>query len=148
MTRCYRLLTVVLSLLLLACGNGNEPARKLLGTASGCDAATKACEISAANIRLSLALGPNVKPLVGFPVRLRIEGGEVAEQSVSVDFQMKGMDMGMNRYRLQSIAPSVWQGHAILPVCSASRMDWLAIVEFSLSGRPYQAVFPFHTESN
>lgn len=148
MTRYFRLLTLVLPLLLLACSNDNEPARKLLGTASGCDAATNACEISAGEIRLSLALGPNVKPLVDFPVRLMIQGGEVAEQSVIVDFQMKGMDMGMNRYRLQSSSPSVWQGHATLPVCTASRMDWLAIVEFSLSGRPYQAVFPFHTESN
>jgi hypothetical protein len=57
---------------------------------------------------------------------------------------MKGMDMGMNRYRLIA-GEGNWSGTATLPVCSASRMDWIALVEFSSGGKKYRAKFPFQT---
>lgn len=143
------LLVMIVTGCLLGCSGGDEPpARNLLGTANDCDAALKSCRIEAGGVHLVLALGPGVQPLVTFPVRLSIEGGEVAEQSVIADFQMQGMDMGMNRYRLQMTQPAVWQGNATLPVCTASRMDWLVNVEFTLDGKPYRAVFPFHTGAN
>jgi hypothetical protein len=122
--------------------------RKMLGTAQDCDAAVETCHVDAGAIQLQLLLGPQVKPLSPFSVALAIKGGEVAAQSVVIDFQMQGMDMGMNRYRLLHASGLSWQGEATIPVCTASRMDWLAVIEFTLNGQPYQAVFPFHTESN
>jgi len=142
------MLVMIVAMVLVACSGGGESERKLLGTADDCDAAVASCHIDTGAIQLTLSLGPGVKPLVAFPVHLTVTGGELAEQSVVVDFQMQGMDMGMNRYRLQQTESSLWQGHATLPVCTASRMDWLAIVDFSLNGQPYRAVFPFHTEIN
>jgi len=136
------------ALSLLGCSDKGEHPRKLLGTAADCDAAIESCRIDAGAIHVTLTLGPNVKPLVSFPVQLQIEGGKVTDQSVIADFQMQGMDMGMNRYRLQAMGGAAWHGKATLPVCTASRMDWQAIVEFSLDGEPYRVVFPFHTEVN
>jgi len=134
--------------LLYGCSGEADKTRQLLGTVSDCDAALESCRISAGGVNVSLALGPDVKPLVAFPMRLVIEGGDVAPQSVVADFQMQGMDMGMNRYRLLLSPQSDWRGTATLPVCTASRMDWLAVVEFTLDEQPYQAIFPFHTEAN
>lgn len=133
---------------LFGCNDEVEQTRKVLGTASGCDAAIESCQIVNGPINVSLTLGPDVKPLVAFPVQLQIDGGEVIPHSVIADFQMQGMDMGMNRYRLQSLTQGKWNGKATLPVCTTSRMDWLAVIEFSLDGQPYSAIFPFHTESN
>lgn len=148
MRRYWWLACCITAISLLGCSGENGQARHLLGTASDCDVANESCRISSGAVAVSLALGPDVKPLVSFPIRLQIEGGEVAAQSVITDFQMQEMDMGMNRYRLQLSPQSDWRGKATLPVCTASRMDWLAIVEFTLDGRPYRAIFPFHTEAN
>jgi hypothetical protein len=140
----------VLSLLLLslvACSGEQNEERRSLGGAENCDAALSSCRVSDGAISVVLTMGPGVKPLQPFPFTLLIEGGEVAAQSVVADFQMQGMEMGTNRYRLQPQQGN-WQATVTLPVCSASRMDWLAVVEFTLDGEPLQAVFPFHTEAN
>jgi hypothetical protein len=134
--------------LLFGCSGEEGKPRQLLGTASDCDAAVESCQIAGAGISVTLALGPDVKPLATFPMQLMIKAGEVVPQGVVVDFQMQGMDMGINRYRLQPSPTAGWAGTATLPICTASRMDWLAVVEFSLGEQSYQAVFPFHTETN
>jgi len=148
MKRLWSLPVLFILLSLLGCDNEVEQTRKELGTASGCDAAIESCQIVSGPISISLALGPDVKPLVSFPIELTIEGGGGYPQAVVADFQMQGMDMGMNRYRMQSSTQTVWRGKATLPICTASRMDWLAVIEFTLNGQPYRAVFPFHTEAN
>lgn len=144
-----RQITGVLSLLLLlvACSGEKSDERRYLGSAENCDATLSSCRVSDGAISVALTMGPGVKPLQPFSFTLLIEGGEVAAQSVVADFQMQGMDMGTNRYRLQPQQGS-WQATVTLPVCSASRMDWLAVVEFTLDGEPLLAVFPFHTEAN
>lgn len=144
-----RPITGVLSLLLLlvACSGEKGDERRHLGSAADCDAALSSCRVSDGAISVELTMGPVVKPLQPFPFTLLIEGGEVAAQSVVADFQMQGMEMGTNRYRLQPQQGS-WQATVTLPVCSASRMDWLAVVEFTLDGKSLQAIFPFHTEAN
>lgn len=140
---------VVLGLGLLgaACTGESSDPRRQLGIAADCDATAAACHVSDGEIDVSLRMGPGVKPLEPFPLSLVIKGGDVAAQSVVADFQMQGMDMGSNRYRLQP-QEGGWIATVTLPVCTASRMDWHAIVEFTLDGEPVQAVFPFHTEAN
>ena len=138
---------LILLLLLTGCNNQGEIALRQLGVSSGCDAALTTCVVNDGELTVSLRMGPGVKPLQPFPLTLVISGGEIEEQSVVVDFQMQGMDMGINRYRLQPKLDS-WGGTVTLPVCSVSRMDWLAIVEFTSGGETFQAVFPFHTEAN
>lgn len=149
MMSSLRRIAMLLSLILLVtgCNNPGETALRQLGVSSGCDAALSTCVVNDGEIAVSLRMGPGVKPLQPFPLTLAISGAEPEEESVVVDFQMQGMDMGSNRYRLQPQLES-WEGTVTLPVCSVSRMDWLAIVEFTSGGETLQAVFPFHTEAN
>lgn len=115
-----------------------------LGQATGCDTSQATCMVEHENTTVSLTLGPEVVPLKPFNSTVSIQGVNVAPNSVIVDFQMKGMDMGVNRYRL--IEDGVkWEGKVTLPVCTASRMDWIALVEFNSNGKTYRAGFPFHT---
>lgn len=85
---------------------------------------------------------PVMKP---FPIRAEIETHQsIRPDTVSVDFQMVGMDMGQNEYRLESEKEGSWTGVAILPVCTTGRRDWQAVVEIRTdAGRRIQATFPF-----
>lgn len=136
-----------LTLLIVACSGEKGEERRLLGVADNCDVAVTTCWIRAGEIALSLSMGSDVRPLQPFPLNLTIEGGEVDAQSVVADFQMQGMEMGANRYRLIP-QPDGWQAMVTLPLCTSSQMDWLATIEFMLDGEPFLAVFRFHTEAN
>lgn len=47
-------------------------------------------------------------------------------RKASVSFQMSGMDMGFNRYELRPDADGRWSASITLPVCTVSRVDWIA----------------------
>lgn len=57
----------------------------------------------------------------------------------SVSFQMAGMDMGFNRYDLRHGADGSWTARVTLPVCTVSRVDWIA--ELTLDGKLYTLAF-------
>lgn len=138
---------VVLSCLLgfvAACNHPSEEKSRHLGISEDCDAAVSTCYVTDGAIRVSLVMGPTVKPLQPFPILFAVDTGEHVVENVVVDFQMQGMDMGVNRYRLIRQGEG-WTGSVILPVCTTSRVDWHAIVEFSLDGQPALAVFSFHS---
>jgi len=89
---------------------------------------------------IRLRLGPGVKAMQPFPVHV-----EVAEAAaVEVRFEMPGMNMGENRYRLRQTPAGSWEGRAVLPICLSGRSDWVARVELrDRDGHRYEAVFPF-----
>ena len=60
-------------------------------------------------------------------------------RKASVSFQMVGMDMGFNRYDLRPAAGGNWTASVTLPVCTVSRVDWIA--ELELDGRLYIVAF-------
>jgi hypothetical protein len=62
-------------------------------------------------------------------------------RKVSASFQMVGMDMGFNRYDLRQDAAGNWTASVTLPVCTVSRVDWIA--ELDLDGRLY--ILKFNT---
>lgn len=138
-------LIILVSSFQFSCGKNDTPIN--LGVAHSCDAAESVCTLSAGKHSLTLELGPNVKPLIPFETIIKLKSVDAKEENVVVDFRMVGMDMGMNRYRLIQHG-DVWSGKVTLPVCVASRTDWLAVVEFSDSGKHYIASFPFHTDAN
>ncbi len=140
---------LILLLVLGGCSREAETVHVLLGQAEHCDAAAQTCLIDADDgLSISLRLGPEVKPLVPFPIELIVDGADAVPENVVVDFQMREMDMGVNRYRLRQSSPMQWEGTATLPVCTASRMDWTATVAFRLDGRPYKLIYPFQTMTN
>lgn len=133
------LLTFMLSLL-VACSRSEQGTSTEI-TASDCDAAEATCHVMVAGKRISLTLGPGVTALKPFSIEAQIRGTPYLEK-VIIDFQMVGMEMGINRYRLKA-SEKGWRGEATLPVCTASRTDWLAVLEFQLEGKGYRVLFPF-----
>ena len=140
----------LLLLPLFGCGQSDEaPVFVDLGTVSDCDVSRQSCTVTENALSLSLALGPDVVPLKPFAVRFQSDGASAIDKdSVVVDFQMQGMDMGVNRYRLKQDDDSYWRATATLPVCTVSRMEWMAVVEFAQGGEHYRLRFPFAVEAN
>lgn len=59
--------------------------------------------------------------------------------TASVSFQMSGMNMGFNRYDLKLGSDGRWAASITLPVCTVSRVDWIA--ELNLDGQLYSLTF-------
>lgn len=148
-TRNFTLTGVALLLLLTACGQGGRQLQKAVDLAvqGSCDVATTECLASGHGVSVKLSLGPNVKVLEPFPIGLTAVTPDADPvREVNVDFNMRDMDMGINRYKLQSTGQG-WTGKGIIPVCVTGRNDWIAIVEIVTDEGSYRAVFPFKTGS-
>lgn len=66
-----------------------------------------------------------------------------ATKSVSVSFEMDGMDMGFNQFDLTGTGNGNWRVDKIyLPLCTSDRHDWT--VKWHIDGRTYSA--PFQTQ--
>lgn len=80
-----------------------------------------------------------------FVAAVEIESGADATiNSVVLDLQMQGMNMGVNRFSLQPEAtrPGRWSGKLLLPLCVSGRSDWLVNVEVGTATGQYQVQFP------
>jgi hypothetical protein len=62
-----------------------------------------------------------------------------ALRKASASFQMANMNMGFNRYDFKPQGKGLWIASVTLPVCTASRVDWVA--ELELDGRFYRMTF-------
>jgi hypothetical protein len=115
--------------------------------AADCDSAQRACAARGGDLEFELRLGPPVRPMEAFDIRLHgLRGTLAADAQVSVAFEMRAMDMGLNRYRLERAADGSWQGRAILPVCTTGRSDWLARVEIVQHSQRWIAELPFEVK--
>lgn len=85
-----------------------------------------------------------IKPLQKFVLTVTPQG-ETAKSlgAVSVDFQMVGMDMGINQYPLDRQADGQYRQTVILPVCTSTRTDWVAILNLSSTRGDFVAKIPF-----
>lgn len=60
-------------------------------------------------------------------------------EKVSASFQMADMNMGFNRYDFRQQNKNVWIASITLPICTASRVDW--ITELALDDAFYRMTF-------
>ena len=93
-----------------------------------CDLNKQPCKTAIGNQTIEIEFSRPVNYLEKFNIKAHLTGFEHVE-TVVVDFNMRDMQMGINRFELNkgSIADS-WQGMAILPVCVSGRKDWLVKV--------------------
>lgn len=76
------------------------------------------------------------------PFQLRVEIPDASE--VRAGFNMQGMDMGFNRYRLLPDGAGTWRGQVTLPACAQGRADWIMLLEVTDAGgmiRQYEVPF-------
>ncbi len=129
----------------------DQPVRNVvtLQVEADCDSAQRACRARGDELELELRLGPPVRTMESFEISLRrLRGSLGTDAQVTVQFQMRDMEMGLNRYRLVMDAEGIWRGQAMLPVCSAGRSDWIAQVDISATGQRWRADLPFTAESH
>ena len=115
-----------------------------LAAAPDCDPAPGPCPAHGTAGVLYLELGPEVRPLVPFPVQVRVEPG-AGVRDVQLEFYMQGMEMGLNRYRLKAGDDGVWEGEVILPVCTRDRADWMVRVHVRRDEAVWVAAFAFRS---
>lgn len=91
---------------------------------------------------LRFQLGPVIEPLKPFAVSLQTRA---VVRAATVRFDMVGMDMGHNEFRLKPQADGAWGATVLLPVCATGRRDWVATLRVETNAATYSAVFPFET---
>ncbi len=110
-----------------------------------CEFNESPCEVSLPGGQpVVIAVKGKPSPLTPFSIELAGEGLRTAE----VRFEMKGMDMGVNRARFTPVAPSSdtsarLQAKVILPLCTTQRTDWVAFISLDLAGRQYLLRYAF-----
>ena len=89
-----------------------------------CPSLSQGCSFNLGQQRYTIR---SQQPLdASLPVILQLQGkaGEI-----HASWQMQGMDMGPNRYRLLSDDQQHWQAQTALPICTNKRQDWLLKLE-------------------
>lgn len=129
------------SLSLLACSPQSDP--ELLPVSQlyvdpDCDVLT-GCRVSDAGIYVDVLFEMKPRALQPFPVAVRTEG----MKAVTVNFSMRGMTMGLNRYALARTSEGGWQGEVTLPICVSGRTDWVAEFDLQLPDRHVTFAVPF-----
>lgn len=107
---------------------------------SDCDPSQQICEVKDGDVNYSIQFDGVPSPLVPFDVLLR--AGSSAPSSVTVSFEMEGMDMGYNTHQLKQVN-GYWQSRIILPVCSLARNDWALRVKMEVGNTSHISEFSF-----
>ena len=102
---------------------------------ASCQDLTQACRVNMDGTAIELMFSPEPALLKPFMLTVKVPG---AKDVVAV-FTMVGMDMGINRYRLQAVEGGHWQAKIILPACISRRSDWLLTLEID----GYKVKVPF-----
>lgn len=141
--------TLMAAITLLRTGLDSPAAADVLHmTDAHCDSARRACLATGTDLDVEWRLGPPVRPMEQFAMQLRVARGALgADARIVVEFQMRDMDMGLNRYRLEPAAAGAWRGRAMLPVCTSGRSDWLATLDIHDGDRHWTAQLPFTVAS-
>ncbi|HEY8353642.1 MAG TPA: hypothetical protein VIK69_01330 [Methylophilaceae bacterium] len=81
-----------------------------------------------------------------FELTLQWDGKEAdGIREVHVSFAMEGMEMGLNRYRLEKRSDTLWQAEVTLPVCVRGRSDWLMQIDAKTRFGSRRHMLTFHT---
>ena len=112
---------------------------------SDCDLKGEGCSVAIDGLGVfRVAMPETIVPLEKFAFTVEPQG-EVARSvgAVRVDFEMVGMDMGINAYRLERQADDRYRAMVILPVCTTDRSDWRANLTIHSTEGAYLVQLPF-----
>ena len=118
-------------------------------TVHPCKTLTIGCKAKLENTEIEIKFPGNIIFLKRFPIEVSVPALEKhGVDKVVVDFQMVGMNMGLNIYQLKQSDKdkSLWTGTGVLPVCTTGRSDWQAIVSFKEGDEVKKIAFQFEVE--
>jgi hypothetical protein len=126
---------------------------KVIAQQSECKPQGQVCKIRVGKFIAEIEIDKNVFYLKPFNVNVRIDKSEIQNiKSVYVDFKMKGMDMGVNRFNLHRKDTSEklvnWEGKALLPICVTGRVDWFSEVEILTNKEKYIFSLPLEVKKS
>lgn len=107
------------------------------------------CELTLPQLGTVLVQAPAaIKPLQKFAFTVTPLGAAAKSLgeslgAINVNFEMVGMDMGINQYPLDRQADGRYQQTIILPVCTSTRTDWVAILSLNSTKGDFVAKIPF-----
>jgi hypothetical protein len=114
---------------------GQSIEKKIINVPTGnCHAQKQLCTVTSDDFKIGISFDKNIYYLKKFNVSVWTENKESADiESIQIDFKMKNMNMGVNRFMLEKINSEnkrqQWQGKALLPICVTGRADWFAELE-------------------
>ena len=100
------------------------------------------CTLAADGGEVTLILPATLRTLQAFDLEAETTGFREVSRVV-VRFDMTGMEMGENRYPLEAEGEGSWSTEAMLPVCTADRVDWFAEVTVHHAAGTTRFAFPF-----
>lgn len=112
-----------------------------------CHPQIQSCKVKFKKISFDISLDDNIYYLKLFNVSVLTENLNSDDiKSIDIDFKMKNMDMGINRFQLKKSdlknRKQFWFGKALLPVCVAGRADWFSELEVVTKDSKYILTIP------
>lgn len=118
-----------------------------LPLAEGCDLHRAPCAIPLSEGRvIELSILPHPIPTVR-PLTIEVVTKGLDPRRIEVDFAGVGMNMGINRVRLDAKGQGRFSGQATLPVCVTGSMTWEATVLVETASQRIAAPFRFDSVS-
>lgn len=114
-------------------------------TSLSCESVPTHCKVRLSDATLELEFASPAIVMSPFVVKMTTTA-DVAE--ATMQFRMKNMDMGIQRYSLVNIGNGLWQSEVILPVCSLGRSDWNAALEVKYQNMWWRGDFDFEAASH
>lgn len=112
-----------------------------------CKPQEQICKIEFDGLDIELSLDKDIYYLKPFNVSVfsKKNNNSIIE-FIQIDFKMKDMDMGVNRFKLKKQNSQnykqVWKGKALLPICVTRRADWYSELEVVTRENKYIFTFP------
>ena len=96
-----------------------------------CNAQKQKCSVNLNGHKIRISFDENVFYLKPFYISVSDENNDSNNiESIQIDFKMKNMNMGVNRFLLEKIHSEnnqpFWKGKALLPICVTGRADWVS----------------------
>lgn len=119
----------------------NEERTVVLISVDKCNPQNKICNVKHKDFTIEISLDENIFYLKPFNVSI-LSNDKVDIEKIYVDFKMKDMNMGLNRFRLKNKGEQKWLGVVVLPVCITGRPDWIATVDIFTIKYRFILTFP------
>lgn len=114
-------------------------------SSNNCKPQNQVCNVELEGLKLGVLFEKDVFYLKPFNVSVFSDGKSNKHiASVYIDFKMKNMEMGVNRFLLTEVGnkKQSWQGKALLPICVTRRADWFSELEIVIDKKKYILTFP------
>ena len=112
-----------------------------------CEPQIKVCNVELDDFKISVSFDKDIFYLKPFKVSVfKKTDSRYDIESVYIDFKMKNMEMGVNRFLLSNIdskdKTQSWLGKALLPICVTGSIDWFSELEIVTETKKYIITFP------